>query len=82
MSNLKIRTLLNLSEETYANVREELLQARLVEKYACYGGGIRLTRKGKRHLKEDQEPKIELKHSSGTGFFVSSGHAWPDARRR
>jgi hypothetical protein len=48
LSNLRIRTLLNLSEENYVKVREELLQDRLVEKYVCKGGGILISKQFRR----------------------------------
>ena len=53
LSNLRIKTELNLTDERYAAVREELIDDNLVEKYVCQGGGIRLTRKG-----EKREPRI------------------------
>jgi len=48
LSNLRIRTALNLSDERYATVREKLLDDGLVEKLRMRGGGIRLTRKGEK----------------------------------
>lgn len=48
LSNLRIRTELNLSNERYAEVRKSLVDENLVEKYVCRGGGIRLTRKGEK----------------------------------
>jgi hypothetical protein len=46
LSNLRIKTELNLADDRYAAVRKELIDDNLVEKYVCKGGGIRLTRKG------------------------------------
>src|SRR5258708_3497404 len=48
LSNLRIKTELNLSDDRYANVRDDLVDEKLVERYVCRGGGIRLTRKGER----------------------------------
>jgi predicted transcriptional regulator len=48
LSNIRIKTELNLSDDRYDTVRDELLQDNLIEKYVCRGGGIRLTRKGEK----------------------------------
>jgi hypothetical protein len=48
LSNNRIKTELDLPDERYATVREALLDDSLIEKYQCYGGGIRLTRKGEK----------------------------------
>jgi hypothetical protein len=48
LSNIRIKTELNLSDDRYATVRDELIQNNLAEKYQCRGGGIRLTRKGEK----------------------------------
>jgi predicted transcriptional regulator len=48
LSNLRIKTELNLGDERYAIVRNELIESGLVEKTRGRGGGIRLTRKGER----------------------------------
>jgi hypothetical protein len=45
LSNNRIKTELDLPDERYAAVRDMLLDDSLIEKYQCYGGGIRLTRK-------------------------------------
>lgn len=47
-SNFRIRTELNLSDDRYVVVRKSLVDDKLVEKYVCRGGGIRLTRKGEK----------------------------------
>jgi hypothetical protein len=48
LSNNRIKTELDLPDERYETVRDELLANNLIEKYQCYGGGIRLTRKGEK----------------------------------
>jgi hypothetical protein len=50
LSNLRIKTELNLTDQRYAQVREELLNEGLVEKYVCRGGGIKLTRAGEKKV--------------------------------
>ncbi len=45
LSNNRIKTELDLPDERYATVRDMLLDDSLIDKYQCYGGGIRLTRK-------------------------------------
>lgn len=49
-SNRYIRSTLNLSDERYASIRQELLDESLVEKVRGQGGGVQLTRQG---LKEE-----------------------------
>jgi hypothetical protein len=48
LSNTRIKTELDLGDDRYTTVRDELIGNNLVEKYQCYGGGIRLTRKGEK----------------------------------
>ena len=77
LSTRQIRGALNISDEFYQDVRDELLRDGLVEKYACRGGGLRLTQKGKKAATGEDEV---LSWSSGTGFFVSaSGHVLTNA---
>jgi hypothetical protein len=56
LSNLRIKTELNLGDERYGAVRNQLIDDGLVEKYVCRGGGIRLTRKGERESVDDNGP--------------------------
>jgi predicted transcriptional regulator len=58
LSNRRIKTELNLSDERYSKVRDELIGTGLIEKYVCQGGGIRLTRKG------DREGSVQSEISS------------------
>lgn len=55
MSNLKVKTELNLTDGRYGTVRDGLLADGLVEKYVCQGGGIRITRKGERESPDYDE---------------------------
>lgn len=55
LSNLRIKTELNLGDDTYVKVRNEMLNEGLIEKYACRGGGIRLTRAGEREVKGEEQ---------------------------
>ena len=48
LSNSRIKTELDLPDERYSDVRDSLIDEGLVEKYQCYGGGVRLTRRGER----------------------------------
>ncbi len=45
-SNQQVRSVLALSQERYKKVRDELIDAGLVEKFRCRGGGILLTADG------------------------------------
>lgn len=45
-SNRTVRSTLNLSDERYATIRQELLEAGLVEKVKGQGGGVQLTKQG------------------------------------
>jgi hypothetical protein len=62
LSNNRIKTELDLPDERYATVRDMLLDDSLIEKYQCYGGGIRLTRKG-----EKESPSYD-----GTGSTIEN----------
>jgi len=46
LSNLRVKTELNLTDKHYGKARNGLLDQGLIEKYVCRGEGIRLTRKG------------------------------------
>src|SRR5690242_14390543 len=50
LSNVRIKGDLKLSDERYEIVRQRLLAKKLVTKYACRGGGIRLNPKGDKSL--------------------------------
>ena len=83
-STRQIKRALNLSDDRYEDVRDELLRDGLVEKYACRGGGLRLTRKGKKAASQSSASATEenevVSWSTGTGFFVSaSGHVLTNA---
>ena len=83
-STRQIKRALNLSDDRYNVVRDELLRDGLVEKFACRGGGIRLTRKGKKAASQSSVSATEedevVSWSTGTGFFVSaSGHVLTNA---
>lgn len=45
-SNRYVRSTLNLTDERYAQIRQELLQEGLVEKVKGQGGGVQLTKQG------------------------------------
>lgn len=53
LSSAYLKGELNLSNDRYAQLRDELINEGLVEKYRCRGGGLRLTEKG-----EKSAPKI------------------------
>ena len=84
LSTRQIKLALNLSDDRYNVVRDELLRDDLVEKYRCAGGGLRLTRKGKKVVAQSrasapEENEVES-WTTGTGFFVSaSGHVLTNA---
>jgi predicted transcriptional regulator len=50
LSNVRVKTELNLSDDRYQNVRQKLIDEGMVEKYVCYGGGVRLTKKGEKEI--------------------------------
>jgi len=64
LSNLRIKTELNLTDERYAAVRKELIDDNLVEKYGCQGGGIRLTRKGEKESPAYEGPSSTVENES------------------
>ena len=55
LSSARIKTALNLGEDRYDNVRDELIDDGLAEKYVCRGGGLRLTKKGERDVSPEPE---------------------------
>jgi hypothetical protein len=55
LSNARIKTALNLGDDRYSAVRDELIADGLAEKYVCRGGGIRLTKKGEREVSPEPE---------------------------
>jgi len=60
MSNAQIKSRLDISDEKYLSVRNELLGNSYVEKYQCRGGGIKITLKGERFISK----KVETAFSS------------------
>lgn len=58
-SNARIKVELNLGDDRYDEVRTELIEEDLAEKYVCRGGGLRLTKKGEREI----SPKYEERSS-------------------
>jgi hypothetical protein len=82
LSNIRIKTELNLSDDRYPTVREELLRDNLVEKYVCHGGGIRLTRKGEKEKPsyDGEASMIENEAALYTPFIAflekGSGRRW------
>lgn len=55
LSNARIKQELNLRDERYEQVRAELIDEGLAEKYVCRGGGLRLTKKGEREISPEYE---------------------------
>ena len=55
LPNLRIKTELNLGDEHYRDVRDQLLEGGLVKKYQCFSGGIRLTKKGEKEVPGGEE---------------------------
>jgi hypothetical protein len=53
LSSRQIKADLKLSDERYNVVRQHLLAKKLVTKYACRGGGIRLNPEGHKPLAHD-----------------------------
>jgi hypothetical protein len=84
LSNARIKNSLNLGDDRYDAVRDELIADGLAEKYVCHGGGLRLTKKGEREVspepegesafdREDAmyEPLIDaLKRDAGEGSVI------------
>lgn len=56
MSNPSIRTELNLSDGRYEEIKRDLLEQGYIEKYRCYGGGIRLTLIGEKNVPIEEDP--------------------------
>jgi hypothetical protein len=55
LSNLRVKTELNLSDDRYKEVRDPLLREGLIQKYICRGGGIRLTRQGEKAVPHEED---------------------------
>ncbi len=55
LSNARIKYDLNLSDDRYLVVKQQLISEGLAEKYQCNGGGLRLTRKGERDITPESE---------------------------
>lgn len=53
MSNMQLKASLDLADDRYKILREELIQEGLVEKYRCRGGGVALTSKGAKEASTD-----------------------------
>ena len=66
---------MNLRDDAYAKIRDQLLWGDLVEKTGGQGGGIRLTQKGKDEVSPAEDPG----GATGSGFFVSSEHVLTNA---
>jgi hypothetical protein len=61
LSNLRVKTELDLGDDRYQKVRGELIDEGLIEKYLCRGGGVRLTRKGERQVPgAENQPDSEV----------------------
>jgi len=52
LSNARVKTELNISDKDYQDIREKLFEKGLVTRYQCQGGGIKLTNKGRREVKD------------------------------
>lgn len=50
LTNSYLKNELNLPNERYSKVRDELIDEKIVEKYRCHGGGIQLTNDGKKQV--------------------------------
>lgn len=57
-SNQQAKTILNVSDQRYGLLKEELLSEALIEKYRCHSGGIALTAKGVKHLVPSPESAV------------------------
>ncbi len=64
LSSARIKVELNLRDDRYEEVRTELIEEGLVEKYVCRGGGLRLTKKGEREVKPvyETESSVSKEH--------------------
>ena len=65
LSNARVRTELNLSNERYFDLRNELIENELVEIYVCRGGGVRLTRKGEKEVALEPEAGSSVSKEQG-----------------
>ncbi|WP_139133133.1 hypothetical protein [Pandoraea sp. ISTKB] len=57
-SNQQAKTILNVSDQRYGRLKDELLGEALIEKYRCRSGGISLTAKGVKHLAPSPESAV------------------------
>lgn len=73
LSNQRIKNELNLRDERYDAVKQELLEAGEVEKYVCRGGGIRLTAKGDVAAK----PQVEAEAKKATSSVKKEENLYP-----
>ncbi|RYG16270.1 hypothetical protein EON82_25205 [bacterium] len=55
LSSARIKVELKMGDDRYDEVREELIDEGLAEKYVCRGGGLRLTRKGEKDASPESE---------------------------
>ena len=64
LSNQRVKNALGLGDERYEQVRTELIDEHLIEKYRARGGAIRLTKRGeKRVAPDDDEPSRVAKEA-------------------
>ena len=71
LSNQRIKNELKLKDDRYDTVREELLNNGWVEKYACRGGGIRLTAKGEKEVAPDGSVSSSVEREEDLYPFVT-----------
>jgi len=64
LSSRKIKAELDLTDDRYVAVRRKLLIDGFVEKYACRGGGIRLTPKGDKATPTQEYASSTVNHES------------------
>jgi hypothetical protein len=55
LSSARIKVELDLGDERYEQVRSELINEGIAEKYVCRGGGLRLTKKGEKEVIPEYE---------------------------
>lgn len=55
LSSARIKVELHLGDERYEQIRSEVIDEGLAEKYVCRGGGLRLTKKGERDVSPEYE---------------------------
>lgn len=64
LPSARIKVELSLGDSRYEDIRNELLEEGLTEKYACRGGGLRLTRKGEREIAPHYEATSSVDRES------------------